>query len=360
MAVTINGAIVLSNTTPGVTPESQGTTYAFDNGDFTGVLNDLTFTGNLDGESIGPGSMAMVGDVEYTLVGIYDFFATGTTVNLESGDEAPFQGQFVALRLEDPDGDPLNLLVPANSLIEGPDTGWTGDPVNSVNVFSQPTDELYIYSFPNDEGEFESKLSGHGVDIPCFTAGTLIDTQNGPVAVEALGPGDLVLTRDNGYLPVRWCGSRAITAAELATTADLAPVLIAAGALGNNLPERDTRVSPQHRMLVTGPRAELLFGEREVLVPAVHMVGLPGITRATQAVTYVHIMFEHHQIVRADGAWSESFQPADWALDGLQSAQRDEVLRLFPELASDEGRKSHTSARMILKQHEAQALLHAA
>ena len=44
-----------------------------------------------------------------------------------------------------------------------------------------------------------------------------------------------------------------------------APVLIPAGALGNT---RDLLVSQQHRMLVTGWRAELMFGEPEVLVAA--------------------------------------------------------------------------------------------
>lgn len=360
MSVTINGAIVLGSGLPGVTIESIDTSFDFDRGDFDRVLNDLSFTGNLQGESIGLGSVTMVDNVEYSLAAIYDFWATGTSLNLESGEEAPFQGQFLALLLEGPDGAQINLLVPANSLIEGPETGWTGDPVKTINVFSTPTEEPYIYSFQNEDGVFENKLSGHGVEIPCFTAGTRIDTRNGPVAVEDLRPGDMVLTRDNGFLPLVWCGQRRVSDAEMAATEELAPVMIAQGALGNGLPEQAMRVSPQHRMLVTGPRAELMFGEREVLVPAIDMVGLPGITRDRSAATYVHIMFDSHQIVRADGAWSESFQPADAAMGGLDAAQRAELLALFPALAKAEGRRAFRSARMILKPQEARALLSAA
>ncbi|MCC5985179.1 MAG: Hint domain-containing protein [Rhodobacteraceae bacterium] len=361
MSVTINGAIVLSPAAPGVTTESRDTSYAFDNGDFVEVLNDLTFTGNINGQAIGPGSTVTINDIEYTLEGIFDFWAKGSTINLETGDESAYEGQFLGLTLinpEDPEGTPLNLVLPANSLLRSED--WTGDPINTITVFSNPTESSEISAFQQDDGSFENKLSDGGIDIVCFTAGTLIDTRQGPVAVEDLRPGDMVLTRDNGFLPLVWCGQRRVSAAEMAAAEDLAPVLIAQGALGNGLPEQAMRVSPQHRMLVTGPRAELMFGEREVLVPAIDMVGLPGITRDRTAATYVHIMFDSHQIVRADGAWSESFQPADWAMGGLDAAQRTELLALFPALATAEGRRAFRSARMILKPQEARALLSAA
>ena len=360
MSVTINDAIVLSAGSPGVTTASQGQTYTFPNGDFVEVLDGLVFEGNLEGQSIGPGATVDINGQEYTLTGIFDFWAKGNTINLETEEETPFEGQALGLRLEDPDGTPLNLVVPADSLTD-PETGWTGDPINSIEVFSPPTEELFIYSYEQEDGSFANKLGNDNeVEIPCFTAGTLIDTPKGAVTVDSLQPGDMVLTRDNGYLPLVWCGRRDVTTQELDDNDALAPVLIAKGALGNGLPERDMRVSPQHRMLVTGPRAELMFGEREVLVPALHMVGLPGITRDRAAVTYVHIMFQRHEIVRADGAWSESFQPADWAMAGLDDKQREEVLHLFPELAREDGLNSFSSARMVLKAHEARALLSAA
>ena len=87
----------------------------------------------------------------------------------------------------------------------------------------------------------------HSMGIPCFTAGTPIDTPAGPVPVEVLRPGDLVLTRDNGPQPLRWSAMRRLTQAELAADPRLLPVEIAAGALGN---AARLDVSPQHAILL--------------------------------------------------------------------------------------------------------------
>lgn len=193
--------------------------------------------------------------------------------------------------------------------------------------------------------------------IPCFTPGSLIVTARGEVPVEQLEEGDQVLTRDSGYQPIRWIGRRDLSAAELRAHPNFAPVRIATGALAPDLPQRDMLVSPQHRMLFTGYRAEMLFGEHEVLVAATHLTALPGVERAMpEGVSYIHLMFDRHEIVRADGAWSESFQPGDMTLAGMDDAQRNELLALFPELAAGRYRP-FLAARRSLRAHEARVLL---
>ncbi len=109
--------------------------------------------------------------------------------------------------------------------------------------------------------------------IPCFTPGTLILTDRGEVAVETLRPGDLVMTRDNGLQPIRWVGRKELDFAQLVALPALRPVRIAAGAMGLNTPARDLLVSPQHRVMIEGPWAEMLFGDAEVLVAATHLLG---------------------------------------------------------------------------------------
>ncbi len=192
--------------------------------------------------------------------------------------------------------------------------------------------------------------------IPCFTPGTMILTDRGPVPVQALRPGDRVVTRDNGLQPLRWVGQRHLTMGQLQADPDLCPVRIGRGAVSGQGPDREMLVSPQHRVLVTGARAELLFGEAEVLVPAKHLVGRAQVTRAQpqEGVTYVHILFDRHEIVQSDGIWTESFQPAVRMLDAMEAATRAEVLALFPDLAGDAA--GYPGARLSLKAHEARVL----
>lgn len=194
--------------------------------------------------------------------------------------------------------------------------------------------------------------------IPCFTPGTRIATPRGEVAVEDLREGDRVITRDNGMQEIRWVGARTLTSAELISAPYLRPVRIRAGALGQGLPERDMLVSPQHRLLLTSERAALYFGEREVLSPAKHLTGMEGIeeVRATN-ITYIHFMFDRHEVVLSDGAWTESFQPGEQVLRGMGDAARDEIFALFPELRESAGSQSYQAARRSLKRHEARILV---
>ncbi|PTX54103.1 Ca2+-binding RTX toxin-like protein [Litoreibacter ponti] len=185
-------------------------------------------------------------------------------------------------------------------------------------------------------------------NIICFGRGTLIDTPHGARRVEELQVGDLVLTRDAGPQPIRWAGNR-----HVATTEATAPVVFAPGAFGND----DTLlVSPQHRMVLEGYLAELHFGEREVLVAAQSLInGTDIVRRPPGLMTYHHIMFDDHQIVTANGAASESYQPGSYSLSGLEDQARAELLSVFPELRANPVAYGQ-SARVSVKNHVASLL----
>lgn len=192
---------------------------------------------------------------------------------------------------------------------------------------------------------------------PCLTPGTLIRTPKGEVAVESLRPGDLVLTRDQGAQPVRWIGSVTITAERLEREPAFRPVRIRAGALGNGLPLRDLLVSPQHRMVVGNWRTELLFGLPEAMVAAKHLVDGDAIVPASDlsGITYLHLLFDSHQVIWAEGAETESFHPQLIDQFGLTPAHVAELLALFPELRLQPERYGDT-ARPCLKGWEAATL----
>lgn len=194
--------------------------------------------------------------------------------------------------------------------------------------------------------------------VPCFTPDTRIATPQGARLVQDLREGDKILTRDNGIQEIRWVGAKQLTGLELARSPHLKPILIKAGALGNGLPERDMMVSPNHRVLVNSDKSALYFEEREVLAAAKHLVGMDGIYNVSvMGTTYIHFMCDHHEVVLSDGAWTESFQPGDYSLNGIGDAQRQEILELFPELATQDGLNGYHSARRSLKGFEARLLV---
>lgn len=192
--------------------------------------------------------------------------------------------------------------------------------------------------------------------VACFVADTRIRTTQGAQRAIDLEPGDLIETADAGPQALRLKLHRSITAAELRRNPKLRPICITAGALGDGLPTRDLRVSPQHRMLATGPLCTRMFGKESVLIPARKMCDLPGVyeDESGAEVTYVHLVFDRHQIVFAEGAPTESFFNGAAELAGLTDEARREFLTLFPEAAQTH--HNMDAVRPILQGAEARAL----
>jgi Ca2+-binding RTX toxin-like protein len=196
------------------------------------------------------------------------------------------------------------------------------------------------------------------IEAPCFTPGTTIATPKGERLVEDLRAGDKIITRDNGIQEIAWVGSKEMTGKELAAKPHMKPILVKAGSLGHGLPERDMLLSPNHRVLVASEKTQLYFEEREVLAAAKHMTGAQGIhTLDVMRTTYIHFMFERHEVVLSNGAWTESFHPGDYSLNGLGNSQRNEIFELFPDLATTAGVEGYQAARKSLKKHEARLLM---
>jgi Ca2+-binding RTX toxin-like protein len=235
------------------------------------------------------------------------------------------------------------------------------NPGGSLNIIYTSDDrEDGIVEFRDADGNVTSTMAFEEIEnvVPCFTPGTAIATPRGERLVEDLKVGDKIITRDNGIQEIRWMGQKTLSGHELARSPNLRPILIQKGALGNNLPEHDILVSPQHRILINNERTSLYFEETEVLAAAKHLTELKGVDEVgTLGVTYVHFMFDNHEVVLSNGAWTESFQPGQSVIDGLGTEQRDEIFQLFPELKTEEGIKDYTAARRALKKHEAKLLV---
>lgn len=175
------------------------------------------------------------------------------------------------------------------------------------------------------------------VGAVCFTEGTMIQTLAGEQEIGTLKPGDLILTREGIVKPLRAIHRRRINLSEAMSSPNIWPVKIRADALGPNIPHRDMMVSPQHRILVNSKVALRVAGA-PALIAAKKLVGLHGITQPapTEDVVYIHLVFGQHEVIRANGCWSESFYPGKQALMTLPKVLANEYLEIFGWRSSPE------------------------
>ncbi|GGG36827.1 hypothetical protein GCM10010964_25830 [Caldovatus sediminis] len=169
---------------------------------------------------------------------------------------------------------------------------------------------------------------------PCYLEGTRIMTARGEVAVEDLRIGDLVVTahgRGPVLQPVVWIGKRRVNLAAHPNRAAVEPILIRAGALGEGVPFRDLRVSPEHAIFVDGR-----------LVPAGLLVNGASIVREPwwQAVTWYHVELPEHGLLMAEGAPAESYFDAG----NRQMFGEGALAALFPDFAAGRDERRYEDA----------------
>ena len=168
-----------------------------------------------------------------------------------------------------------------------------------------------------------SSFTQENTGVVCFTTGTAIRTPMGDRLIDDLKVGDLVTTLDNGPQPIRWIGKRHLGPLELAANPHLRPILIRRGVMGA---ERDLLVSPQHGMLMPDQqlvRAKFLAEAR----------GNPvRVANGRRHVTYIHLLFDQHQIIFAENTRSESLYPGKMALAGMDRTSCRELTGFFPAL----------------------------
>jgi hypothetical protein len=140
---------------------------------------------------------------------------------------------------------------------------------------------------------------------PCFNKGTQILTQDGYKSVESLKVGDMIQTfgdidkthvtlRDSTFQKCVFIKKTIVTFPTQLT----ALICFKAGSLGDNLPEQDLYVSPNHGMVVG-----------DGVIAAKYLVTGTKIFQnlKKQGIQYYHIELESHSCVKANGALTESF-----------------------------------------------------
>ena len=270
-----------------------------------------------------------------------DLFPEGEkTINVLGNDSNTGPGSLTITHIN-------GVSVVAGDVITLP-TGQTVR-LNADGTFTVTGDgdvENFNFTYTVDNGAISDVGFVNATSVPCFVAGTMIATPEGERAAETLKPGDLVLTQDDGPQPLRWIGTRTVAA-----VGDFAPIHIRANTFGTH---RDLLVSPLHRVLIRDSLAELLFGDAEVLVAARDLVNDRSVLRRPGGeVTYVHLLFDRHQVVFSEGLETESFLPGPQTSKSFEAEIVDEICALFPEIDRDTGAGYSPAARRTLKRFEA-------
>jgi hypothetical protein len=213
--------------------------------------------------------------------------------------------------------------------------GITVDVFNDIYIIgdTNQTSNIPLINFadqtftkPTTQGEsaFVGKLKNLSLFPPinpiCYAKGTLIGTDRGFVPIEDIRLSDKVRTYDrieeNMFRPVHGVPVKTLTRVEDtrlknrfakikfighftvdAMNGDTAPICITAGALGENKPERDLFVSPNHSMLI-GDR--LIFAKDMVNEISIYQ------DMSFETIEYYHILCDDHYIINANGAMSET------------------------------------------------------
>ncbi len=164
-------------------------------------------------------------------------------------------------------------------------------------------------------------------------SGANLRTPCGDRRVEYLRGGDLVVTRDNGLLPVKMIWSRKVSASELAADPSLAPVTIAPRAIGPMMPQKPLKVGGAHRLLIPGWRIDDEEDAESCLVAARDVDGLElGSDVPEGEITYYNVVFDSPEVFCANGLPLESFTPSQEALKHIPKEAKEDLRKAFPEL----------------------------
>lgn len=170
--------------------------------------------------------------------------------------------------------------------------------------------------------------------VLCFDSNVMIETPSGKRKAGELTVGDLINTMDHGYQPIRWIHKTAVAESSIRANPNIRPIRISKDALGEGYPKRDLIVSPQHRIMLQSKICARMFDHAEVLVSAKSLLPVDGVTQVDEPVpfTYIHMLFENHEIVFANGQPTESLLPGEMVIQTLSQTDRENLAEVLSKV----------------------------
>jgi hypothetical protein len=169
-----------------------------------------------------------------------------------------------------------------------------------------------------------------------FARGTVLMTDEGPVAVEDLVPGSNIQTAEGGYSRLMWIGSMTLFPPH--AVEGIEPALmtrVTADAFGLGRPTPDLVLGPRARILLRDERFTSATGIGSAYAPAASFIDGVSIIEVTPIapIAVYHIVLETHGSVRAAGLEIESYHPGT-AFTETDPQLADLFLTLFPHAKS--------------------------
>lgn len=181
--------------------------------------------------------------------------------------------------------------------------------------------------------------------VGCMGATGKIMTAYGPKSVSDLAIGDMVLTRDNGFQPIRWVGKVE------GKSAIPSLVQIEQDAVEAGVPDESLVVSGRQKILLSCANAVKQFGVQEVFVRAADLLHMEGVSvvEAEHAPQMMSVLLDHHQVLRINNTWTESLRPDAETLSHLGAPAKEAIATVLPDLKKLPIERSYAAARSVLR-----------
>ncbi len=291
----------------------------------------------------------------------------GDSTNDEQGNDTNQFGTIVF-----PDGTTLgspttNVFSEVQALLTAPDGSTitiiqveVANPTGAATIAgflpSSPLESGVTYTFTatNTTPTTPAPPVDEIVGAVCFTSDNMIETDTGEVRASDLKIGMMIKTINGVSQPLKWIYRRCVTPEDMKKYPQLRPISFAPNSLGKSIPNKEMKLSPQHKLLITSPINQMYFEHSSLLVAAKHLVNNTTITidKSDEGIEYIHLLLDRHEVIYADGTEAESFNPGAWALGIMEAEAKMELDLLFPELRSSDTLHNFSTYPTV-KAHEA-------
>lgn len=170
-------------------------------------------------------------------------------------------------------------------------------------------------------------------------------TPQGMRRIGDLKPGDEVLTKAKGAMPIRHIITQSIPA-----VGHYRPILLRAPFFGLS---QDLVVAAKQRLLIFGVETEYTFGKDSMLLKASELMGLPGVSYCgdQDLIEFSQVLLDSHECIQVSGAWVESLFIG-------RLAKQPQIVRasILSDIPASELPIHARRARPVLQDYERQAL----